>query len=66
MVESAWTETVAVLDPLYVKSAIPFPSVKLFKLLTNEINYVSNDKATPELIVPWSFNTLHDGHLKMR
>ena len=36
------------------------------KLLNNEINYVSSDKAVPELIFPGSFNPLHDGHLKMR
>ena len=36
------------------------------KLLNNEINYVSSDKAIPELIFPGSFNPLHDGHLKMR
>ena len=36
------------------------------KLLNNQINFVSSDKAIPELIFPGSFNPLHDGHLKMR
>ena len=36
------------------------------KLLNNKINFISSDRAIPELIFPGSFNPLHDGHLKMR
>jgi len=35
-------------------------------LLNNKVNYISNDRATPELIFPGSFNPLHEGHMKMR
>jgi hypothetical protein len=36
------------------------------KLLNNEVNFISNNRETPELIFPGSFNPLHDGHMKMR
>lgn len=36
------------------------------KLLNNEVNFISNNRGTPELIFPGSFNPLHDGHIKMR